>query len=351
MAILDDIEVRVAWKATKQALREYDDPKPAMALKSHPVLKYVQAEEEKDFQIEVYFKKTFRCWGAWGIAITIHIDGGVVTYLRPVRQKAVQTLQQSGKPKVLDSVLRVENSQLSEIGFRFGPLKINDDLEVTRDVLDRQATELGRILVDVERVDRKLRRVPKMTTSKYKPLETLEFAEDLFKDKYIMHLELLGCIRNEAAIFGNQEQQTTQMAREVGEKIESPLLATDEVEDKKGVTGSNALNPPPANRDDAAMVAKVEQLEGQLKESKEELRMLQDRTTAMMQSFMGGFSTFMQAASPTASTTTATSALQSGHPGVKRELIKDEADEEAQPRSGLLGRGANKRAKTVIELD
>ncbi|KAL8680234.1 MAG: hypothetical protein Q9224_006958 [Gallowayella concinna] len=104
------------------------------------------------------------------------------------------------------------------------------------------------------------------------------------------------------------------------------------------------------------MAKKFERLEKQLKESQEQLRASresQDKTNALMQSVMGGFSTIFHAvAGQTAIAPAAFSAPQL--PVVKRERVKEEVDIRTGNTMGdreSSGRRPVKRTKTVIELD
>ncbi|KAL8947632.1 MAG: hypothetical protein Q9222_006104 [Ikaeria aurantiellina] len=342
MAILDDVEVRVVSKATKQALHEYDDPKPAAAVQAHSVLKYVQAEEGMDFQVEVYFEKEFQCWDVWGIEIGINIDGGVVNYYKRCSQERVKTLQELGEPILLDSVRHVENSQHSRVGFRFGLLKINEDLEAAQDALDSQATQLGSIRVNVQRVNRKRRLVSKLKASCYKPLATLEQPRKAGAPTRKRGKQ------GEWKVVVCQSEGTAFVITIVLIKLMSCQMEVDEA---SGIPEGVIAQPSLRSINEQETAARIERLEQQLKESQEQLRLSHDRTAAMMQSFMGGFSTFMQTASPTSPTTAAASIWQPRLAGVKREHIKDEDNDETSVRSKNGGSRATKRTKTVIELD
>ncbi|KAL9007834.1 MAG: hypothetical protein Q9173_006980 [Seirophora scorigena] len=67
MAILNDVEVRVVTKTNNQQLIEYDKPNTGADADEACVEKYIEAKTGEDFQVEVYFKEGFDCFGAWGL--------------------------------------------------------------------------------------------------------------------------------------------------------------------------------------------------------------------------------------------------------------------------------------------
>ncbi|KAL8734566.1 MAG: hypothetical protein Q9166_001466 [cf. Caloplaca sp. 2 TL-2023] len=186
MAILDDVEARVVLKDTKEVLKEYDKQHAPVASTRKSVEKYIEAKTGADFQVEVFIKESFKLWSAWGVRVWINIDGGVVDYFRPYSKKDVKEKQSSGEAIIFDSVMVKERSRYNSIGFRFGDLTINENIEVTRAVLESQAASLGSVQISVETVTRKPgTRWPSGPRVFYRPLTTTEVSKEIVKDRYI----------------------------------------------------------------------------------------------------------------------------------------------------------------------
>lgn len=124
MAILNDIEVRVVTKANKQQLTEYDKPNTGAKADDACVEKYIEAKTGEDFQVEVYFKKGYKCFRAWGTQVAIDIDGGVVDYVHDIRKDRLRKIQDEEDPITFGSVYQREGSLVSGVGFRFGSLNL-----------------------------------------------------------------------------------------------------------------------------------------------------------------------------------------------------------------------------------
>lgn len=122
MAILMNVEARVVSKRTKQPLEEYQKSDSTVGANESFVEKYIEAKTGEDFQVEVFLKDNFICWGGWGIRFNIKIDGGVVHYGKTY-SKAEVSLKE---PIVFDSVRFFEGPAFSRIGFRFGSLRMSE---------------------------------------------------------------------------------------------------------------------------------------------------------------------------------------------------------------------------------
>ena len=125
MAILNEVEVRVVSKATKQPLEEYDKPGSDANTDGLSVEKYIEAKDGEDFQVEAYFKENFDCLGAWGAKLAITIDGGVVKYYYTYSKEEIERQKISRMPVIFKKVLQSEGRTYSYIGFKFGSLKIS----------------------------------------------------------------------------------------------------------------------------------------------------------------------------------------------------------------------------------
>ncbi len=101
-----------------------------------------------------------------------------------------------------------------------------------------------------------------------------------------------------------------------------------------------------SNDDHNSLAEEVRQLKQQLKETHE-------RQANMMQMFMGGFSSAMQAAFGTPNHVPSPAEFSSPQPtSVKRERIKQEEDyKETSSQLPRLGSRPVKKAKVVVELD
>lgn len=205
MAILNDIEVRVVTKANKQQLTEYDKPNTGAKAEEACVEKYIEAKTGEDFQVDVYFKKGYKCFRAWGVEVTIDIDGGVVNYAYEFSKDDLRGFQDDEDPITFDSVSQREGSLVSDVGFRFGSLNFgkswtvsttitltlnetDENTHSSREVLEAQAEKLGVIKIETGRVNRKRLPKPEETGGFYKPLASVDVSEELIKDKHVSHI-------------------------------------------------------------------------------------------------------------------------------------------------------------------
>ncbi|KAL8956560.1 MAG: hypothetical protein Q9193_005948, partial [Seirophora villosa] len=205
MAILNDVEVRVVTKANKQQLTEYDKPDTGATAEKACVERYIEAKTGEDFQIEVYFKEGFDCFGAWGVEVGIDIDRGVVGYCERYSKGSVSLSQLTNEPITFDSVYHCEGSLVSDVGFRFASLNlgkcwtvpimitltlngIDENTDSSREVLEAQAEKLGVIEIVIDRVNRKRLPKPEERGVFYKPLESVDVSKELIKDKHISNI-------------------------------------------------------------------------------------------------------------------------------------------------------------------
>ncbi|KAL8932412.1 MAG: hypothetical protein Q9211_006328 [Gyalolechia sp. 1 TL-2023] len=327
MAILEDVEVRVVSKGTNQPLTEYQKSGSTARLGQSFVEKYIESKDGEDFQVKVWLKKGFSCWGRWGIVVGIKIDGGVVDYFNPRSRADVLRLRDSEQPIVLDFVPSVEGSEFCRIGFRFGSLGIDENVDLTREDLEAHAATLGVIEVYVERVSRKRRAQPKPRGLFYKPLATVDVAKELLKEKHV------DSVMQSVLLFYRLRFLPVNERSDRGKREQVESQATTEMQ-----TNTVAENRGPAPRDYDSMAERVQSLEQQLKES-------QERTEAMMRNLMGGLSTAIQSAfaAPSPASAGAATAVASQLTQVKREGFKEEGEDRSV--------GQVKRRKTIIDID
>ncbi|KAL8682857.1 MAG: hypothetical protein Q9186_001103 [Xanthomendoza sp. 1 TL-2023] len=355
MAILKDFEVRVVSKSTGKPLQEYDSPETT-AVDHYTIEKFIEATTGEDFAVEVFIKEGYSCHRAWGVWVGINIDGGVVDFGHPICRSVVKERQPAGKRlTIFDSVSHSEGSVHSRIGFRFGSLTIDESIDTTQEDLNTQAATLGTITIAVERVNRKVLSSPRLAPAFYRPPESFSAAKELIKNKHV------GSVMHASPIARHQVEQdppATPSATAEGEASSNTLLAKPEIEVEGMADSTTAIVPqiPVPSPDDEEIAKKFERLEKQLKESQEQLRASresQDKTNALMQSVMGGFSTIFQAVA--GQTTTAPAAFPAPQlPVVKRERVKEEEDTRTGNSTGGRARSGSrptKRTKTVIELD
>ncbi|KAL8771260.1 MAG: hypothetical protein Q9209_003165 [Squamulea sp. 1 TL-2023] len=352
MAILDNVEVRVVLKDTKEVLKEYNKPDSAPADKPHRVEKYIEAKIGQDFQVEVFFKKDFHCGPGWGIGVGIDIDGGVVSYRHNWNHAEIKRFKVLGAADVFDNVVSEKGSQRSCISFRFGTLNINEDIDITREDLDGQAARLGTIHIYVQNVDRKFLSTPQPQPSFYNPRATTDVAKELVKDKHVgsaMHGP------SPEASSPSEERQPSATAVEDTHQLQIPsavgAIKTEPMEPSVNANDTAPPNPVSSSSNDE-IVRKIAQLEQHLKEAQQS----QERTAAMMQGFMGGFGSMMQAfAASTPPSQAAASKLQlpatKSELAIKRGRVKEEEITDNGECSGGSKQRSTKRSKTVIELD
>ncbi|KAL8709804.1 MAG: hypothetical protein Q9225_007401 [Loekoesia sp. 1 TL-2023] len=359
MAILKDVEVRVVSKATGQPLEEYDKPGSPSSADGHAVGKYIEARTGEDFRVEVFIKKGFNCFAAWGIKVGITIDGGVVDYYKTVSRFQVKRRKISGNPIVFDSVSHSEGSLHSRIGFRFGSLTMNEDIDLAPHKLASQAATLGTIKVYVERVARKYTSRPRIRKPMYKPLTTLEAPKELLKDKHISNVMQPGektpglspalihhsptpdhspPILEEQPITPTKSGQEPEVSRSVSATVKSEAEVTA---DNKGNRMKRELNTIDNHNN---LAEEVQQLKQQLQESRAE-------TAALMKTVLSRLGDAIQSAFATPTSLAPAAPASSQHPTVKRERIKEEDNIETFNQASRAGSRSVKRTKTVIELD
>ncbi|KAI4187761.1 MAG: hypothetical protein L6R41_002607 [Letrouitia leprolyta] len=99
--ILNDVKVRVVSKRTKRPLIEYQKTDLAVRPNDFSVERFIEAKTGEDFQVEVLLKENSSCQRAWGIPVSIEIDGGVVNYRRCLNKASIEAENRI----VFDSVL------------------------------------------------------------------------------------------------------------------------------------------------------------------------------------------------------------------------------------------------------
>ncbi|KAL9019948.1 MAG: hypothetical protein Q9185_002802 [Variospora sp. 1 TL-2023] len=380
MAIVKDVEVRVVTKANKQQLAEYEKPNAVVAAGKDSIEKYVEAKTGEDFQVEVYFKKSFDCFDAWGVEVVIDIDGGVVRYCRHYSKHKVRELQDGKMAIVFDSVRQREKSVDSRVGFRFGSLNLgkswtlstlisltlngaDENMDSSKDTLEAQAENLGVIKITVERANRKLLPEPEEIKIFYKPLASVNVSKELIKKGHVssvmqsvswnsrtvdVHLQLLGCISGSPSPTGPDvtNEEVSVMPAGSGQtpvdNLSAPVAAKAEFSD---MTDSNGSRVSDTNSADTA-----NGLANENQELKQRLKDIEAKQADMMQAFMGGFSNAMQSAFTTAISSFVAPTTPPMTP-VKRERVKEEGGAGNPGRTVNSGGRPVKRSKTVIELD
>ncbi|KAI4125052.1 MAG: hypothetical protein LQ341_007006 [Variospora aurantia] len=404
MAILKDVEVRVVTKANKQQLTEYDKPNAVVAAAGDDSIeKYVEAKTGEDFQVEVYFKKSFDCFDAWGISVDINFDGGVVSFAEMYSKREIRKQQDAEEAVIFDSVYHREGSLCSDVGFRFGSLNLgkswtlsslitltlnaDENMDSSKDTLEAQAVNLGVISIKIVRVNRELLPKPMEIRGFYKPLASVDVSKELIKKEHIsnvmqpgektrtktmglqyykyktykgkncgfsvfkfryrskMHLQLLGCISGSPSPTGpdvtNEEVSVMPAGVVPAPAVDAsaPVAVKDESETSAEGNSIPSFPNTGPNTGLNDMAARIQILEQQLKES-------QEKQAAMMQKLMGGISTAIRSAFAAPETSAASNSRV-----VKREKMKEEdVDRTAGQTSPGASRPA-KRAKIVIELD
>lgn len=125
MAILGDIEVRIASRTTGKALDEYDKPDTVLSKDGLSIEKFIKAETGLEFHIEILVKPSFNFYGASGVQIRIDIDGDRVAYRQYWSQGSLLKKYNEKNPVIFDDVLHKEGTQYSRIRFNFGSLDIS----------------------------------------------------------------------------------------------------------------------------------------------------------------------------------------------------------------------------------
>ncbi|KAI4124918.1 MAG: hypothetical protein LQ341_007019 [Variospora aurantia] len=409
MAILKDVEVRVVTKANKQQLTEYDKPNAVVAAAGDDSIeKYVEAKTGEDFQVEVYFKKSFDCFDAWGIYVGINIDGGVVSFAEVYSKHKVRELQDGKIAIIFDSVHQPEKSVGSLVGFRFGSLNLgkswtlsilisltlngaDENMDSSKDTLEAQAENLGVINITIDRVNRKRLPKPKEKGSFYKPLASINVSKELIKKELVssfvgrpgektlvkplpleyykykrykgkncgfsvfkfryrskMHLQLLGCISGSPSPTGpdvtNEEVSVMPAGSDQTPVVNHSVPVAAKAEFSDMTDGNGSRVSDTNSADTANGLAKENQ------ELKQRLKDIEAKQADMMQAFMGGFSNAMQSAFTTAISSFIGPTTPPTTP-VKRERVKEEGDAGNPGQTANSGGRPVKRSKTVIELD
>ena len=125
MAILEGVETRITATETGKALQEYNSPRENADLGENAIEKYIEAETGMKFQIEVYLPKDFKLHGAWGVGVSVDIDGGVVSQLTAYSRTRVKERIKRGTPFIDSYAELCEGSRYINLDLAFGSLDIS----------------------------------------------------------------------------------------------------------------------------------------------------------------------------------------------------------------------------------
>ncbi|KAL8724998.1 MAG: hypothetical protein Q9181_006578 [Wetmoreana brouardii] len=395
MVATREVDVCVVSKATMQPIPEYYKPGLTVDDLRHSTEWYIEAKPGTDFQVQVFIKPGFEFWSAWGIEVGIKIDGGVVEYGLRFSKQSVEAMQLSKKPIVFDSVLHSETRQHLSIGFQFGSLSIDEDIDVTQTVLDSQAANLGVIQVSINKVDRVPLHVPQPHQTYYKPLATLDVAEALVEEKHVdsvmvpgetmaeqapprrrssyplykpwkcvpktftfryrseKSLRLLGCLPPcpEQARPGRIKLERGRNSATGARRRGGSGAATGIVKTEANDTVNSSDETTPSEED---LERENNGASGRVARSKRQPQPPNERLVAVVQDFLQAITNTTRSTSA-ARSVSATAFPPTRSTGVKRERIEDEDDLGNERRRNRFESRAPKRTKTgrrvVIEID
>ena len=202
MAILKDVEVRIVSTSTNDPFLEYDDPKAKATGDTFLVEKYIEAETGKESRISIYIKPGFELLGAHAVNIGIKTSDGHVYFCKHYKKSMVLDGRDKGNPFIFKHVRYVEGN----VGFAFGSLEIgerlsnslvktfliyskDEDIEIDKEAINKQADTIGSIVVYVERANKIECAEPELGfAAKFPPGNTgMKVAKELVKEKHVSH--------------------------------------------------------------------------------------------------------------------------------------------------------------------
>ncbi|MCJ1265365.1 hypothetical protein MMC22_005242 [Lobaria immixta] len=194
MVAFKDIEVHVVSSSDDRELVEYDNPKAITPGDINSKEKFIEAITGLVYHIKVIVRPSFKLHRADGIKIRVKIDGGVVNQSNYYVRDTVNQRQRTGSPFIISEVKFREGSIWQKSTYSFGSLNIDEELDIEKELLDRQACQLGSIKVWVERVTHKKLRVPvkRSGTERYRPLTSADTSKEMVKKKHISHAMVPG---------------------------------------------------------------------------------------------------------------------------------------------------------------
>ncbi len=126
MAILNDIEVRIASRTTGKVLKEYEKPYTVQSAEKLFIEKFIEAETGLEFHVEVFVNSKFQYYQASGILFGVHIDGDRVATYRYTSKEVLRQQVIDREPTVIDDVPHKEGDRSCRIKFNFGSLGISE---------------------------------------------------------------------------------------------------------------------------------------------------------------------------------------------------------------------------------
>ncbi|MCJ1262949.1 hypothetical protein MMC22_002819 [Lobaria immixta] len=194
MGAFKDIEVHVVSSSDDRELVEYDNPKAITPGDINSKEKFIEAITGLVYHMKVIVKPSFKLQGADGIRIGVRIDGGVVNQRTYYDRDTVKQRQRTGSPFIDSKVKFQEGSIWRKSTYSFGSLNIDEELDIEKELLDRQASQLGSIKVWVQRATRKKLSVPvkRDGAEMYTPLTSADTSKEMVKKKHISHAMVPG---------------------------------------------------------------------------------------------------------------------------------------------------------------
>ena len=132
MAVLGDIEVRVASKTTGKAFDEYDKPKTVPPADGLSIEKFIRADTGLEFNVEILVKSSFKFYRASGIKISFDIDGDRVNKCEYHSRANFPVKQSKETLIIVDDVLHKNGTQYCRMKFNFGSVDISAFFERPR---------------------------------------------------------------------------------------------------------------------------------------------------------------------------------------------------------------------------
>ncbi|KAI9711914.1 MAG: hypothetical protein M1812_007068 [Candelaria pacifica] len=145
MAILDGFEVRIKNSRRRTAYREYEPPEDAKATGKHQAVQYIEAEDYEEYYVSVKSRSGVELHGATDIGMVLNIDGGIFN-----GNRRGEDLLRNGRER-FESIVRYIDGRLNDINLKFGPLGIDEELELEDDLEKEQVQHLGTIVVTLQR--------------------------------------------------------------------------------------------------------------------------------------------------------------------------------------------------------
>ncbi|KZF21398.1 hypothetical protein L228DRAFT_249210 [Xylona heveae TC161] len=150
MAILEHVEVRIKLTSNDTYLPEYDTPNEHFKSSETTVEKYIEAQTDAKFEVEIRIDPKFRWHGAKALRIILRLDGGSLLSHSWYHDK--KSLGELPFVRVINKMKFRQPNGFSKTNFSFSSIAIDESLDIGSAELAKTAAKMGLIQVQIIRL-------------------------------------------------------------------------------------------------------------------------------------------------------------------------------------------------------